>query len=201
MGQSQSNYYDWKPEYNDYRDDLFKYEKINKLPERFSLIDSFKEYNQNYNSSIDNCYSSIIISYGLKYKYINQKLPISIKNNLKNFIVDPDYILSINKMNNYKNHIKQSIIDKKPIIFGMTIYDSFKNIDNTGIFKLPEKDDIVIGGLLCSIVGYDNIQKHWIIKHHLNNNFGDHGYIYIHYDDFDQIKTELWRLMVVNHKK
>lgn len=190
QSQSQSNIYDWKPEYNDYRDEVFKYNKIGKLPEKF-LIDNFKEYNKNYHNSIDNCYSSIIISYGLKYQYINQKLPISLKNNINNFILDNKSTLILIKFNNYRNHIKQSLIDKKPIIFGMTIYRSFLNIFEDKIFKLPEKDDEIIGGLLCFIIGYDNIDKHWIVNYHLNNY---HEHIYIKFDDFDKINTELWRI-------
>lgn len=211
---SPQNSYDWKPELPDFRDNIFKYPKHNpKLPNSVDLRNKFKEYTQNFGSSAATSIASILDFYELQYTY-NGSVETSIRNCIKNFkIIDNDKVehevkeeieneidkknLKYSKLCNFKNQLKQCLVEGCPIIFGFTIYESFESdeVKNKGIISNPHKDEKILGGLCAVIVGYN--EDNWIVKHSLGKEFGDNGYIYIPYEILaknNNLTSDFWRI-------
>lgn len=228
---SNAERYDWKPELPDFRDNIFKYTRMNlKLPDTVDLRTNFKEYYHDFGNSPATCIAMILDSYGAHYKYDDgynsgktEKTP-SIRQTIKHFRIldedDKEYAVSegqnlsdnekpvnkkkegklvYQKLCNYKNQIKQSLNHGYPVIFGFTVYESFEKARSNGILLNPEKDEMVLGGLCAIIVGYDNNRANWIIKHPLEKDFGDNGYLYVPYELLSKnnnLTTDFWRILV-----
>jgi C1A family cysteine protease len=218
---STSNYYDWKPELPDFRDEIYKYPKITvKATDSYDLRNQFKEYTNNFGSSAANSIASILDSYELLYTFDNSdpETDSSIRSCIKKFkIIEEDreeYItefdnpeesdnktarLRYTKLCNFKNQLRQSISDGFPIIFGFTVFESFNSeeVIKTGIIKNPEKNEKILGGLCAVIVGFDGQKDHWIVRHPFGNEYGDNGYIYIPYDILSKnnnLTSDFWRI-------
>lgn len=56
------------------------------------------------------------------------------------------------------NHIKQSIINGFPIVFGFQVYSGFESdkVAKSGILSLPAKSEDLLGGHAVVIVGFDD---------------------------------------------
>jgi len=195
------NLYDWKPELPDFRDNIFKYEKINanKLPQTIDLRKKFKDYTKDYGSSSATCIAAVLDSYGLKYTYQpnNYNNNGNIRDTIKNFKIENEgKTLKYTKLCNFKNQLRQTLHEGYPIIFGFTVYESFEsdNIKETGIIKNPKRDEKILGGLCGVIVGYDNTCEQWIVRNPINN-----GYIYISYDILaknSNLSSDVWIITV-----
>ena len=210
---SSSSLYDWIPELPDFRDNVFKYAHLNnKLPDRVDLRNNFKKYYHNVGTNASTCIGFVLDSYNLYYKYdkIITGNDRTIRDAIKNFSIigqnnEIDKIdtregntkLKYMKIHNYKNHLRQSIYDGVPIIFGFSVFESFKNITDDGFIPIPKNNEKIIGGICCVIVGYDNLNEFWMLKHPLGDDFGDNGYIYMPYDMLvkaNNLTTDFWRI-------
>ena len=117
----------------------------------------------------------------------------------KNIGICPDFIISqdsskiknickfckielYHKINRYE--IKKFITDNWPIICGIKIFSSFynKKTFETGIIKIPNKDDEFLGGHCIIIVGYDDINSQYIFINTWGNKWGNEGIGYIKYN-------------------
>ena len=59
------------------------------------------------------------------------------------------------------NDLKDCLNQKKPIIFGISIYKSFYDCDH---IELPKKKDKKIDDICMVLVGYDDEEREWLIK-------------------------------------
>jgi hypothetical protein len=59
------------------------------------------------------------------------------------------------------NDLKDCLNQKKPIIFGISIYKSFYEYDH---IELPKKKDKKIDDICMVLVGYDDEEREWLIK-------------------------------------
>lgn len=218
---STSNFYDWKPELPDFRDEIFKYQKITvKASNSCDLRYKFKDYTHNYGSSVGTSIASILDSYELLYTFndYNPETNCSIRSCIKKFKIVNDnkeehiteYIeqdesdnksgrIKYTKLCNFKNQLRQTIWDGYPIIFGFTVFESFnsKEVIETGIIQNPEKNEKILGGLCAVIVGFDGQKEHWIVRHPFGKEYGDDGYIYIPYDILSKnnnLTSDFWRI-------
>lgn len=209
---------DWKPELPDFRDEIYKYPKINvRSSDIIDLRNNFKEYTYNFGSSASTSIASVLDSYNLKYTFDNSNLDsiTSIRNCIKKFkVVDENDVehtaqidnevnkkkrLKYTKLCNFKNQLRQSLKEGYPVIFGFTVYESFNSeeVKRTGIIRSPSKDEKIIGGLCAVIVGYNGAINHWIVRHPFGKEFGDNGYIYIPCDILaknNNLTSDFWRI-------
>ncbi len=223
---SNKNIYDWKPELPDFRDNIYKYPKVNsKLTGTMDLREYFKKYSKNFGSSAATSVAAVLDSYNLRYNfsdsYQNSNLDsmTSIRNCIKKFkIVDENKIehdaeledgtkkitqqtkkLRYTKLCNFKNQLRQALYEDYPIIFGFTIFESFESdeVKKTGLISNPEEDEKILGGLCAIIVGYDSKKNQWIVRHPLDKEFGDNGYLYIPCEVLaknNNLTSDFWRL-------
>jgi len=84
------------------------------------------------------------------------------------------------------NSIKTVLFQKTPIVFGITVYQSFESleVDKTGVVPMPEpkKGDQVLGGHALMLVGYNDDTQQFIFRNSWGEMWGDKGYGYIPYD-------------------
>ena len=85
---------------------------------------------------------------------------------------------------NLINDIKNSLISKNVVLFGMKIYSSFMTpyVQNTGIVPIPNtKTEVLMGGHCMAIIGYDETKKYIICQNSWGISWGDKGKCYLPY--------------------
>ena len=84
--------------------------------------------------------------------------------------------------------MKIRLSKKEAIFIALVVYESYYNADN-GIILLKD-NETPIGGHLVNIVGYDDSSKLIKIKNSWGVDWGDKGYGYLRYDDWNKIVKE-----------
>lgn len=97
-----------------------------------------------------------------------------------------------------QNSVKSCLANGDPIVFGIVIYESFENTNNSGIINMPPYDEKPLGGHAILAVGYDDLQKHIICRNSWGTEWGDKGYCYINYEYFfSQLTSDFWSIKQV----
>lgn len=86
--------------------------------------------------------------------------------------------------------VMKAISSGLPVIFGAAIYDSFESqeVAKTGKVPMPQKSESLLGGHAMLMVGFDQTEKHVIVRNSWGPEFADKGYLYL---PFDYIKSPL----------
>lgn len=80
--------------------------------------------------------------------------------------------------------IKQALRSEHPVVFGMTIDESYFYVGRNGVVKMPDKRDF-IGGHAQLIVGFNDARRVFIVRNSWGTSWGDNGYAYVPYDYLD----------------
>jgi C1A family cysteine protease len=73
--------------------------------------------------------------------------------------------------------IKAALSEGFPIVIGTMLYDSFDEVGQNGVVKLPDLDkESEIGGHCMLLLGYE--LGHFIVANSWNKSWGDQGYCY-----------------------
>jgi C1A family cysteine protease len=98
--------------------------------------------------------------------------------------------------------IKTALVQEKPIILGIQIYESFEseNAIKTGIVPMPKPDEICRGGHCIVLVSYNDNTRLWGVRNSWNSNVGDGGYFYLPYEYLltPELCSDFWVLDKVN---
>ena len=80
-----------------------------------------------------------------------------------------------------------------PVIFGITLYESFESkiVAKTGKIPIPKIDERVIGGHCMLIIGYDWKTKLFTVRNSWGNGWGDKGNCYIPFKYMEQA-DDMW---------
>lgn len=94
------------------------------------------------------------------------------------------------------NDIKQCLNSGFPVVFGMTVYESFESPDvaSSGIVPIPGDSEQVIGGHCMLIVGYDDSKKSFIVRNSWGSGWGLAGYCYIPYAYISKYASDFWSI-------
>jgi C1A family cysteine protease len=81
-------------------------------------------------------------------------------------------------------HVKHSLAAGFPVIFGITIFESFESdtVARTGMVPMPSAQEQCLGGHAVMIVGYDDEKQHVIVRNSWGISWGDEGYFYLPYE-------------------
>ena len=109
---------------------------------------------------------------------------------IQKFKIKPDNSCYENALNHkYKklmqnlNQLKNTLLYGKPFVFGFSVFESFesKETAETGIMKMPNKEDKLLGGHAVMCVGFSDSKQVFIIRNSWGDNWGDKGYFYMPY--------------------
>lgn len=80
--------------------------------------------------------------------------------------------------NTNKQELINALLQGFPIVFGMSVYESFESFEvlKTGIIPMPSDGERMIGGHAMSIVGYRMEDDTFIVRNSWGINFGQGGY-------------------------
>lgn len=99
------------------------------------------------------------------------------------------------KINNNIEYIKYLLSNDEIILCNLSIYATFMDNDTikSGKIKMPDKKcDSHIGMIACTLVGYMEKQKQFIVRFSFGNSWGDKGYGYIPYEYAQKLINDLW---------
>jgi C1A family cysteine protease len=104
-----------------------------------------------------------------------------------------DLITDYFSLNN-DQEIKDCLNSGFPVVFGMTVYESFESVQVgvTGIVPMPASGEQAIGGHCMVIVGYDDSKQSYIVRNSWGSGWGIGGYCYIPYAYIDQFASDFW---------
>ena len=102
--------------------------------------------------------------------------------------------------------IKQALNSGYPIIFGMSVFDSFisDEVTQTGMIPMPKDDEKLLGGHAVLLVGYDDEESIWICRNSFGEEWGDKGHFYLPYEFLLKDKkfaTDFWMIKKKNAEK
>ena len=92
--------------------------------------------------------------------------------------------LSYKRVSQNETTIKTALNLGFPIVFGISVYESFEseNVSKTGIVPLPNDDEKLLGGHAIVLVGYDTKSRLFTFRNSWGDNWGDKGYGYLPFD-------------------
>lgn len=92
--------------------------------------------------------------------------------------------LSYKRVQQDETHIKSVLNMGFPIVFGISVYESFEseNVAKTGIVPLPEKSERMLGGHAIVLVGYDKEKRLFTFRNSWGEDWGDKGYGYLPFE-------------------
>lgn len=91
--------------------------------------------------------------------------------------------LSYKRVLQDETHIKSVINMGFPIVFGISVYESFETEETTktGMVPMPKEGERMLGGHAIVLVGYDDSNKRFIFRNSWGEEWGDKGYGYLPY--------------------
>jgi len=94
--------------------------------------------------------------------------------------------------NNSIENIKAALCEGYPVVFGTSLYSSFKSVTASGIVPVPKAGEKVIGGHAMLIVGYTD--KYFIVRNSWGANWGNKGYCFFPFEYFSikNINYDFW---------
>jgi C1A family cysteine protease len=86
------------------------------------------------------------------------------------------------------NDILVCLADGFPVVFGISIYESFESeeVERTGIVPIPGRTEKLLGGHAMMICGYDKDKKWFIVRNSWGEGWGEKGFCYIPFDYMEQ---------------
>jgi len=91
------------------------------------------------------------------------------------------------------NDIIKCIASGYPVVFGITLYESFQSetVAKTGKIPMPKITESVIGGHCMLIIGYDKKTKMFLVRNSWGNTWGENGNCYIPFEYMEQA-SDMW---------
>jgi C1A family cysteine protease len=83
-----------------------------------------------------------------------------------------------------------------PFVFGFTVYESFESLKvaQTGIVPMPKKSERTLGGHAVMAAGYDQKQKHFIVRNSWGSQWGQGGYFTMPYAYIETLADDFWTI-------
>merc|ERR1712113_608188 len=79
------------------------------------------------------------------------------------------------------NDMKHCLFQGFPFVFGFWVYESFRNINSSGMMPMPSSGEYIAGGHAVCAVGYDDVREVLIVRNSWGRGWGDNGFFYMPY--------------------
>ncbi len=97
--------------------------------------------------------------------------------------------------------LKQLIYQGFPFVFGFAVYESFydSEVANSGLMRMPQQDETMLGGHAVMGVGYDDDKQMFVIRNSWSEEWGDFGYFYMPYAYImePRLSMDFWTMRTV----
>ena len=90
--------------------------------------------------------------------------------------------------------MKQCLAAGFPFVFGFTVYESFESsqVAQTGQVPMPGPDEKQLGGHAVCCVGYDDVNRLFLVRNSWGADWGMNGYFQISYDFMEALASDWW---------
>jgi C1A family cysteine protease len=96
-------------------------------------------------------------------------------------------------------YITEVLNRNKPVVFGMEIYDSFMDLNESiSTVNIPSRKEKSLGGHAMCMVGYDLKRRLFLAKNSFGTSWGDNGYCWIPFDYIKQEGYDIWTFDIPN---
>jgi C1A family cysteine protease len=85
------------------------------------------------------------------------------------------------RVNQNMTDIKMSLTSGLPVIIGFTCYSSFDEVGHTGILTMPQRNEKMLGGHCCIIMGFDDSTQMLLIQNSYGSEWGNKGFFLMPY--------------------
>jgi len=77
-------------------------------------------------------------------------------------------------VNQTANDIELCLSNDYPVVFGMSVYESFESdvVAKTGVVPMPKKSEQLLGGHCMAIVGYDHAKQLFLVRNSWGTSWG-----------------------------
>jgi C1A family cysteine protease len=93
-------------------------------------------------------------------------------------------------------------VDKRPFVFGFSVYDSFESeqVAATGIVPMPGPNENLLGGHAVKAVGYNDRKRLMKCRNSWGLQWGDKGHFWLPYDFFttSSLSSDFWVIDTVS---
>jgi C1A family cysteine protease len=130
------------------------------------------------------------------WPYITSKFAVKpgaacYKEALKRQITSYHRILTVDEM-------RACLAEGFPFVFGFTVYESFESqeVAHSGVVQMPQPNERSLGGHAVLAVGYDDVQKRFIVRNSWGTGWGQKGYFTLPYDYLANrnLADDLWTI-------
>lgn len=92
--------------------------------------------------------------------------------------------------------IKGCLAHGYPIVFGFTVYPSIDQAENNGLLPMPGTNEREDGGHCVVLMGYNDKDRHFIVRNSWGTDWGDQGYFYMPYEYVlrSDLSDDLWMI-------
>jgi C1A family cysteine protease len=96
-------------------------------------------------------------------------------------------------------YITEVLNNNKPVVFGMTIYESFMNMnERISTVYFPSRKEKSLGGHAMCMVGYNLENRLFLAKNSFGADWGEGGYCWIPFDYITQEGYDIWTFDIPN---
>lgn len=89
--------------------------------------------------------------------------------------------------------IKNALAQNHPIVFGISITDSFRRVNSDAVIRIPSNaSDPYIGSHALCITGWSASREAFEVRNSWSDSWGNKGYCYMHKDYIVGLSNDLW---------
>lgn len=101
--------------------------------------------------------------------------------------------------NNNIYMLKQCLAKGFPFVFGFTVYEGFEyeSVASDGIVNMPGQDEQILGGHAVLCVGYNEVDKRFIVRNSWGADWALKGYFTMPYQYLQTLASDCWAINAV----
>jgi C1A family cysteine protease len=80
------------------------------------------------------------------------------------------------------NQLQTCLSEGFPFVFGFSVFESFWSMGKNGVIPMPKNGEGLIGGHAVMAVGYDQLNKRFLIRNSWGEAWGKKGYAWMPFD-------------------